>query len=141
MMTQMLPQSDGMPSDFDTSESHELLPTKTYKIDWQNKRIIGTVDGREACMQFIHKLFSTDKYAFEIYDWFYGNEIYKLIGQPFDYVSARIPKVCKEALMVDDRIVDVRKFTCTQTTVDSATISFIVDTVYGPIEYSKEMKI
>lgn len=141
MMTQMLPQGDGIPSDFDTSESQELLPTKTYRIDWQNKRIIGTIDDREACMQFIRKLFSTDKYAFEIYDWYYGNEIYRLMGQPYDYVATRMPKVCKEALMVDDRIVDVRNFTCKRTSVDSITVSFIADTVYGLIQYDKEMPI
>lgn len=141
MMIQMLPQGDGISSDFDTSESQELLPTKTYRIDWQNKRIIGTIDGREACMQFIHKLFKTDKYAFEIYDWYYGNEIYRLMGQPYDYVATRIPKVCIEALMVDDRIVDVRDFTCKRTSVDSITVSFTVDTVYGVIKYEKEMAI
>lgn len=139
MMT--LPLSDGISSDYDTADNHEILPTKTYKIDWQNKRIIGTIDGREACMQFIHKVFSTDKYAFEIYDWFYGNEIYKLMGQPYDYVATRIPKVCKDALMVDDRIVDVRNFVCQRTSIDSATVSFIVDTVYGTLKYEKEMSI
>lgn len=137
----MIPLSDGIASDYDAVDNHELLPTKTYNIDWQNKRIIGTIDGREACMQFIHKVFSTDKYAFEIYDWFYGNEIYKLLGQSYDYVATRLPKVCKEALMVDDRIVDVRNFAIKQTSVDSATISFIVDTVYGPIKYEKEMSL
>lgn len=137
----MIPNNYGILDDYDETEEHELLPTKTYNIDWQNKRIIGTVDGREACMQFIHKVFSTDKYAFEIYNWFYGNEIYRLMGQSFDYVSTRIPKVCKEALIVDDRIIDVRDVSCTKTSVDSATISFTVDTVYGPIDYTKEMKI
>ena len=118
---------------------YEIFPTKTYKLDTVNKRIVGTVEGRDAVLQFIRKALSTDKYAFEIYDWRYGNELYRLVGHSYDYVVARIPNIFKEALLVDDRIIDVRDFTFTRTQVDAIHVSCTIDTVYGKLEYEQEV--
>ena len=125
----------------ENSENFEVLPTKTYKLDLVNKRIIGTVYDQEAVMQFIRKVLNTDKYAFEIYDWYYGNELLKLAGQEYDYVVTRIPNIFKEALLVDDRILDVRDFTFSRPSIDSIIVSCHVDTVYGVITYEQGVSI
>ena len=137
----MIPQSPNFLENIANTENHEILPTKTYKIDWENKRIIGVVDGADAVMQFIRKVLSTDKYVYEIYDWYYGHELMRLVGQSYDYVVTRIPNIFKEALMVDDRITDIREFTFNQTGVDSLTVSCIIDTVYGQVNYEQEVLI
>lgn len=137
----MIPENDDFFSEEQTSENYELSPCVTYKLDWKTKRIIGTIDGKEACMQFIQKALSTDKYAYEIYDWYYGNEILQLVGFPYDYIVARLPKIYKEALLVDDRITDVRDFNFTRTGIDSIHASCEVDTVYGIINYEQEIPI
>ena len=137
----MIPESQNYFLEDENSQNFEIMPSKTYKIDTINKRIIGTIDGKEAVMQFIQKVLSTDKYAFEIYDWYYGNELLKLVGQNYDYVVARIPNIFKDALLVDDRIIDVRDFTFTKLSIDSVAVSCIVDTVYGVIAYEQEVII
>lgn len=137
----MIPEGQDFFAQDENSENFEVLPTKTYKIDLVNKRIIGTIEDRDAVMQFIRKVLSTDKYAFEIYDWYYGNELLKLVGHSYDYVVARIPNIFKEALMVDDRIVDVRDFTFNSPAIDTVVISCHVDTVYGEIHYEQEVFI
>lgn len=137
----MIPESQNFFAQDENTENYEILPTKTYKIDWVNKRIIGVIDGADTVMQFIRKVLNTDKYAFEIYDWYYGHELRKLVGQSYDYVVARIPNIFREALLVDDRITDVRDFNFTQTEVDSVYVSCIVDTVYGQIKYEQEVLI
>lgn len=137
----MIPESRDFFSQDENSENFEILPTKTYKLDLVNKRIIGIIDGREAVFQHICKVLSTDKYAYEIYDWYYGNELLKLVGQSADYAITRIPNIFNEALLVDDRITGVRDFTFNQTAIDTIVASCIVDTVYGPIEYTQEVAI
>ncbi len=132
----MIPQSTEVSY---ARQSNEVLPTKTYRIDFATKRIIGVIEGSDAVVQFIRKVLNTDKYAYEIYDWYYGNEIYKLVGQPYEYVVTRIPNILREALLVDDRIIDVRDFTLRRTQLDTFLVSFVVDTVYGKIIHEQEV--
>lgn len=125
----------------DESLENQTLPSKTYKIDLVNKRIIGIIDGTDAVLQFIQKVLSTDKYAYEIYDWYYGNELFKLVGRSYDYVVTRIPNIFREALLVDDRIIDVRDFVFTRTSIDAVHVSCAIDTVYGQLMYGQEVLI
>lgn len=135
----MIPDSSDILLEEESSEAFEILPTRTYRIDFANKRIIGNIEDGEAVMQFIRKVLDTDKYAFEIYDWYYGNELLKLVGHSYDYVITRIPNIFKEALLVDDRITDVRDFSFSQSSLDSVLVSCYVDTVYGTIKYEQEV--
>ena len=132
----MIPQS---PQVLVGRQENQVRATKTYRIDFNTKRIIGVADGSEAVVQFIRKVLRTDKYAYEIYDWYYGNEIMKLVGQPYEYIVTRLPNIIREALLVDDRITEVRDFTVRRTQLDAILVSFIVDTVYGQIVYEQEV--
>lgn len=123
------------------SVEYEIMPTKTYRVDKENGRIIGSIQDKDAVFQFIKKVLDTDKYAFEIYDWYYGNELNKLAGKEYDYIVTRIPKIINEALLVDDRIKNVRDFTFNKISIDSMVCSFYVDTIYGTIDYEVEVAI
>lgn len=125
----------------DTTEEFETLPTKTFRLDRTNGRIIGNIDGSEAVMQFIKKVLDTSKYAYEIYDWYYGNQLNLLVGQPYDYVVARIPSIVEEALCSDDRITGVRDFTFERLALDSCSSSFYVDTIYGSQKITMEVPL
>lgn len=120
---------------------HGTYPDKTYKLDFVNKRIIGKIEGAEAVWQFLHKVFATDKYAYVIYDWYYGNELYTLIGMPYDYVVTDCPRIIREALLVDDRIISVENFSFSRVSVDSLSVSCTVNTIFGTINYSQEVPI
>ena len=137
----MIPKSKDLSRIEEGIENHEILPTRTYRIDPTNKRIMGVIDGSDAVMQFIQKVLSTDKYAFEIYDWRYGNDLSKLVGGSYDYAVARIPNIMREALLVDDRILDIRGFEFTRVDLDTLHVSCSVDTVYGVIKYEQEVTI
>lgn len=137
----MIPDSPELLSEEQSIETFEVLPTKTYKIDPINNRIIGTIDGRDAVLQFIRKVLSIDKYAYEIYDWYYGNDVSTLVGQPYDYVVTRLPNILREALLVDDRITDVRDFSFTKSRIDCVLVECCIDTVYGEIKYEQEVLI
>lgn len=123
------------------NEEFESPPDKTYRLDFTNKRIIGKVEGKEAVMQFIKKVLSTDKYAYEIYDWYYGNEILSLVGMPYDYIITECSRIVDEALTVDDRILEVVDFRYQRLSTDSLEMSCVVRTIYGTINYSQEVAI
>ena len=125
----------------DTTEEFETLPTKTFRLDRENGRIMGNIDDSEAVMQFIKKVLDTSKYAYEIYDWYYGNQLNLLVGQSYDYVVARVPKIIEEALCCDDRVVGVRDFKFTRTGLDSCAVSFYADTIYGSTQVETEVQL
>lgn len=118
-----------------------ISPSLTYKIDYFNKKLIGKFDGRDAVVQSILKILSTDRYAFVVYDWYYGQELMSLIGQPYDYVVTELPRLIEEALLQDDRIVSVQNFKFKQSTVDSMLVEFTVQTVYGLVEVETEVVV
>lgn len=124
-----------------TSENYEIIPSLTYKLDFVNKRIIGKIDDNEAIIQAIKKIFMTDKYAYVIYNWYYGNEISDLIGTPYDYTVARFPQVIEDALLVDDRVTKITNYEFSKVSVDSVEVSFLIHTIYGELPYSLEVQI
>ena len=137
----MIPVSPNNQVQEQSNQASQILPTKTYMIDPVNKRILGTTEGKDAVMQFIQKVLATDKYAFEIYDWYYGSELSKLVGHTYDYALTRVGNIFREALLVDDRIIDVRDFSATKLSIDSMVVSCAIDTVYGEIKYEQEVLI
>lgn len=137
----MIPDISGYVEPLEIQDDFEVLPGKTYKLDLENKRIVGMVDREESVFQFVKKVLSTDKYAHEIYDWYYGNELVKLVGQGYAYAVAEIPRIVREALLVDDRINSVDNFQFQQISLDSMICSFTVNTIYSNINYEMEVQI
>jgi phage baseplate assembly protein W len=86
-------------------------PTRTYKVTFgSTDRVNGYTDGLEAVQQAIYLILSTERYQYIIYSWDYGVELLDLIGKPMPYVMSEIPRRIKDALIQDDRIVDVVDF-------------------------------
>lgn len=121
--------------------NYEIQPSLTYKLDLENKRIVGKVDNSDSVFQAIVKILSTDKYAWEIYDWNYGQEILKLVGKEFSYIKVRLPQIIQEALLQDDRIKDITDFTIEKVSSDSVHASFRIVTIFSTINYEMEVKI
>ena len=134
----MIPETLNSDNLIDIDE-FESPPSLTYRLDFINRRIIGRVDGKEAVMQFIKKVLDNRKYAYEIYDWYYGNELLGLVGMSYDYFSVEAPRIVEEALLVDDRITYIDSWSFTRLSADSMEISFLVHTIYGDIKYTKEV--
>lgn len=137
----MIPETPDYLNADNATKKYTILPTYTYKVDVENRKIEGNIDGREAVMQFIQKVLDIGKYDYEIYDWYYGNELQKLIGKSTPFVIAEIPRIVKEALLTDDRIIDVKDFIFSQTNIDSIHVICTVNTVYGIIPYDLEVAV
>ncbi len=103
---------------------------KTYRVNLQEGRIDGLIDGKQSIEQAIVKILNTDRFAYEIYNDQYGNELQSLIGKDYLFVKNDIKRIIEEALLVDDRIVSVSNFTIDETNIekDVLTVSFTVVT-------------
>ncbi|MBU5440284.1 DUF2634 domain-containing protein [Tissierella sp. MSJ-40] len=135
----MLPQQEVVYSD----ELEVInMPSLTYKLDFENGNIEGTIDGMEAMEQVIDKIINTARYYHKIYPDWYGNEIYSLIGQDRLYVESEIERMIKEALLTDDRIIEIKDFTILDGEgQESILVRFTVHTIFGEIKVKKEVDI
>lgn len=115
-----------------TVSSPKDQPTRTYKIDWDRKRVQGYTDGQEAMMQAVRKILQTDRFAYLIYSWSYGMEWNKIIGQDLPVVRARMLPLLKEALLADSRIKELTNFKLTAGSKRTVIVSVTVNTIFGP---------
>lgn len=126
-------------------EENEIIdeteePNKTYKLDNETLRIIGTVDGIEAIRQAVEKELNTELYEDIIYDFEYGIQKNDLFGRDMDYVGAMIEHRIKEALLMDERIEEVEGFQFVQQK-GKLLVSFIVVSNLGEIEVETEVDV
>ena len=117
----------------------EHIPTRTYRMDFETGRIIGKVDGIEAMNQFIKKALLTPRFKCLIYDGQYGSELDEFIksDSSVDLIESEIPRLVKDALIYDPRILKVYNFTFEMVPKEKEKIKirFEVDTIYGTTSY------
>ena len=123
----------------------ELTPTRTYKLNFETKRITESIDGVEAIRQYVYKVLSTERASFAIYGTDeginYGVELQRFIGKPFSFISSDIERTVSEALLQDERILAIKVFVIGETINDTLEVSFTVSTLYGDIKISEEATI
>lgn len=129
-----------IPIPFETIEDEQEKTSRTYKIDWDNGRIIGFVDGQEAMNQFIKKAILTPRFHCLIYSNQYGSEIIeKLLDKDVtrEYIETEISFLVTDTLIHDPRVLRVYninvEFMDAYPMQDSCIITFDVDTIYGTI--------
>lgn len=134
----MIPQNNN--DDLTVDFEEVIQPSRTYKIDFDKKRIVGYTDGREAVKQFIVKVLATERYDYLIYSWNYGAEIAKLFGEPIPYVYSELKRLITEALTQDDRIESVDAFNFSHVK-HKVHVQFTAHTIYGPIDAEREVLV
>lgn len=125
----------------DNSEGIVISPTLTYRVDFLSGRILGMVSGEDAFMQAVHKSLSTIRYAHEIYDGRYGQELNDLIKKGYDYVVTELPRLINECLSQDDRVISTGDYSFAKTKLDSMVASFTVNSVYGQHKVVQEVQL
>ena len=132
----LLPDSGEFVEDFTTTEQ----PSRTYKLGFDDERIVGKVDELEAIKQAAYKIINTERYQYIIYSWNYGIELRDLFGKPIPYVYPEIKRRIYEALTWDDRINDVTDFSFSNKKGD-VLVTFTVHSVAGAFQVEKGVKI
>lgn len=115
-------------------------PGLTHKLDIDQQRVRGTTDERDAVLQAVYLILNVERYAYPIYSRNYGSELSDLIGKPKDYAMSEMKRRITEALLQDDRITSLSDWEF-ETGRKSVRVSFVVHTIYGDVEASKEVDI
>lgn len=117
-------------------------PSKTYHLDLQRGRIVGFVDGYEAIKQAIIKIMLTEKYAYVIYDHYYGVGLEQYIGKDISFVVADLGSTIENALLYDDRILAVNDIEIARgSNIDGLLVKYSVETVDGVLNGEQEVKL
>lgn len=93
------------------------------------------IDGEQALIQFVQKAILTPRFRYLIYNDQYGCEIDDLLGQdiPYELLESEISRFIKEALIYDDRILDVKDFVIRRES-NQVFVTFTVLTKEGSFE-------
>ena len=115
-------------------------PGFTHKLDIARQRVRGTTDERDAVLQAVYLILNVERYVYPIYSRNYGSELTDLIGKPKDYAMSELKRRITEALLQDDRITGLSDWEF-ETGRKSVTAKFVIHTIYGDIEASKEVDV
>jgi len=93
--------------EYDQNENDSVLPSKTYKIDFDKNEIYSVfIDDEEAIKQFILKSIKTIRDQYLIYSSDFGSEISYLMKEVYsqEYLEMEVPRLIDDAILIDDRI-------------------------------------
>lgn len=110
---------------------------RTYKMDFENKRIVGMASGTDAARQAIFKALQTRRYAHLIYDDQYGCDIFNKIGDSDltqEYLDSDIPVMVEDALLSEDMVIGIGELNYNMIDTDSIHITFEVQTIFGDFD-------
>lgn len=119
----------------------ENQPSRTYKLDFERKRIGGMIDNEQAIMQMVMKILYTERYAYVIYSSQYGVELDRMIGQDYNFIVSDLERTITEALTADDRIIDITDFQINKIGIDKMEVSFTVNSIVGSANINTEVII
>ena len=125
-----------IPIPIETVTEAEEQPSLTYRLDLDNGRIVGKVDGLEAVNQATRKAIITPTFKCLIYDHQYGSEIEEAIiskDATREYIEAVTEGFIRDALRPDTRILTVYDFQFDFEN-DKAYVFFRADTIFGETE-------
>ena len=128
-----------IPFPFETVTEAAKQPSKTYRLDLDNGRIIGLIDEQEAVQQAIRKAIITPRFKCLIYNGQYGCEVEEAISRndvTREYIETAVPGFVRDALKPDTRILKVYNFSFSYDK-DKAYIAFCADTIFGKINISE----
>lgn len=111
----------------------EQQPSRTYRLDLANYRIVGMTDRFDAVKQAVFKILQTERFTYLIYSASYGFEGGGMVGYDRSFVQSEMKRRIREALLQDDRIISVENFQMTFEK-DSALVRFTVISLYGNFE-------
>jgi phage baseplate assembly protein W len=132
----MLPQINS--SNIQRFEEKEM-PTLTYRET--EKRVAGLIDGRPALLQAMKNILHTERGDYVIYDRDYGVELRQYIGAEFGYIKATIEKTVRDALMQDNRVLDVQLISIERVRTDSAEVVLQIFDNQGNFEFRSFLNV
>lgn len=115
------------------SESNDIY--REYELDFNTGQLTGKIlEGKAALKIWIYKALLTNRYAYPIYSWDYGQDLEELIGQGHEnnFIKSEVERRVQECLMINEHIKGCSKFDMSLIN-DQLQISFTVNTRFGEV--------
>lgn len=129
--------NDLFQNEIENSIEEVTLPTLTYQV--VNGRVQGMIDEQIAMRQAIDKILRTERFVFPIYDDQYGNDFIELIGKDMPYAKNEVQRMINEALLGDDRVVNVNVDDIEEVDAASLEVKVTVETIFGDFDTEVEV--
>ncbi len=129
-----------VPENYGFEEKDLEMPSKTYRLDLENGRVLGYADEISAMQQAVYKILRSERFESAIYSWNYGSELKNLSGKSAGYVYSELETRIKEALLQDDRINEVCDFSFSKGK-SFVSVLFTVKTVFGSFTEERTVNI
>ena len=124
--------------------STKLPSSRTYELYMSSKDgsldLRGFVDELGSMEQAIYLLLNTQRLQSPIYSENYGVEFLDLFGEPMYWVVPELERRITEALLKDQRILEVSDFS-SEVEKHLVKLAFHVKTIFGDLNMSKEVDI
>lgn len=137
----MIPETEFDTDILEDMEEPEEMPSYTYAMNKETARISGYTDDLTAIEQAIYKILHTERYESPVYSTDYGIELQDLYGEDVEWVIPELEMRIKDALMVDERILEVSGFEFDIPEKGVIHVSFTVETTKGTLETETEVSI
>ncbi|NYV68954.1 DUF2634 domain-containing protein [Bacillus sp. Gen3] len=141
-MAELMPnnQPELLDAYLDAEANAQPEPSLTYRINFDQSRLGGMIDELDAIKQYVVKALLTHRAYFHIYSDDYGCELESLLGSDVteSFIQSELPRMVREAIIYDDRIVDVTNVTA-ERRGDAVFIVATVESIYG--EVTQEVSI
>lgn len=115
-------------------------PTRTYCVDFAKGRCVGFIDGIAAMKQAIFLILNTPRFRHLIFSWNYGHELSDIFGEDTELAKCEAKRLITEALTQDERIRSVEEFEFGTPEKGVLSVCFTVNTVFGELEQSMEVR-
>ena len=120
------------------NERETRVPSKTFKIDFENKRLGGFIDGKEAMEQAIFMALMTKRYKYAIFSHDYGTDFKDAWEVGMVEAMGRVKNAVTDSLLADDRIRKVSDFEF-EKRGRALIVRFRAETIFGETENETEV--
>ena len=124
-----------------TEEETEPLPE--YEIDFNTMTLTGRlISGIEAVKQWVKLCLEIPRYVYPQYPWTYGQDFEELVGKNYSVgdLKPRLYRMVTEALAENSDITGIEDFSVSKDG-DKVTVNFKIQTIYGDVDYSKDIEV
>lgn len=112
--------------------------TRTFQINFETGKFYGYCDALASVKQAVKLMLAVPRFEHEIFSRNFGHDLQTLIGKSADYVMGDLRRMIREALMSDERILDVDHFLI-EKQEEVMKVKFTVSTIYG--DYIEERSV
>ncbi len=123
----------------DINEAETKKRTGAFGVDFENKKIGGIIDGKEALVQHIRFALLSQRYKYPVFSHSFGTDYKDIFNEGYEKAMGIVKNSICDSLSYDDRIYKVYNFRFEKIR-HGMKVKFSIETVYGDVEYETEVK-